>query len=251
MREKGTCSLCGLYTELTFEHIPPKCSGNNNRTRGINLDSYVKGNLLKDNKASDDLQGLKYKSMQKGMGRYSLCELCNNNTGKWYGAAYCDFSNTVAYLLQEEGYHVNSMVNFTMKMKPLNVLKQIVSMFCSINSTTFIDQSLRDFVLEKQSRKFNLDKYKISAFIYPEGMEKHLGRQGLIYSNGVTVNVSEISTYPIGFCLYQEPFYWDFMFGGEITDFRNANFNVEHIVKLKLPVLSSKNGFANSFENYN
>ncbi|GAQ19142.1 hypothetical protein OPHB3_3101 [Oceanobacillus picturae] len=247
MREKGICALCGFEAKLTFEHIPPKCSGNNKRTKGINFDSYIKGNLVNDNKALDDLKGLKYKSMQKGMGKYSLCESCNNNTGTWYGNEYCYFSNTVASLLKKEGYEVNSMISFTMRMKPLNVMKQIISMFCSINPATFIDQALRDFVLEKQNLNFNSNKYKVSAFIYPEGMDKHLGRQGLLYNNGAIVNVSEISTYPIGFCLYKEPFYKEFMFGGEITDFKNAKYNEEHTVNLRLPVLSRKSIVANKF----
>ncbi|MBV7509708.1 hypothetical protein KW850_31885 [Bacillus sp. sid0103] len=248
MREKGICALCGKETELTFEHIPPKCSGNKNRVKGINLDSYVEGNLRKDNKSPDDLKGLRYKSMQKGMGRYSLCAICNNNTGTWYGEAYCNFSNTVAYLLEKEGYQINSTISFTLIMKPLNVMKQIISMFCSINPPSFIDQTLRDFVLDKQNCNFNSNKYKISAFIYPEGIDKHLGKQLLMYNNGIIVNVSEISTYPIGYCLYREPFYKEFMFGGEITDFKNANFNEEHTVNLRLPVLTSKEVIANKFE---
>lgn len=56
--------------------------------------------------------------MQKGKGKYTLCTNCNNNTGSWYGEAYCNFSNTVASLLENEGYKINTVMNFTLKLNP-------------------------------------------------------------------------------------------------------------------------------------
>lgn len=64
----------------------------------MNFNSYIKGNSQEDKKIPENLEGLKYKQMQKGKGKYSLCTNCNNNTGSWYGEAYCNFSNTVASL---------------------------------------------------------------------------------------------------------------------------------------------------------
>lgn len=66
-------------------------------------------------------------------------------------------------------------------------MKQIISMFCSVNLPTFIDQNLRDFVLERESQTFNSNMYKLSAFVYPEGMQKHLGNQGLTFEGNIVV----------------------------------------------------------------
>ena len=42
-----------------------------------------------------DTDGLKYSNLQQGMGKYSLCQECNNNTGAWYGDAYVFFARVV------------------------------------------------------------------------------------------------------------------------------------------------------------
>jgi hypothetical protein len=43
-------------------------------------------------RGSANLDSLSGKNHQKGAGRYTLCERCNNLTGHWYGAAYVDWA---------------------------------------------------------------------------------------------------------------------------------------------------------------
>lgn len=86
--EFGKCSLCGKERKLTFEHIPPRSAFNNTPIKPVNgID------VLKDNgRMPWDISGLKYENQQKGFGLYSLCQQCNNTTGRLYGNSYADLS---------------------------------------------------------------------------------------------------------------------------------------------------------------
>lgn len=131
-KKKGFCHICGEYVELTFEHIPPKQSGNCSQVNEISGDVLM-ACFADIERLPWDLKGLKYKQKQKGMGKHTLCQRCNNNTGSWYGEDYVIFSNTMAALLAKERPQPNMGVSFTIEMRPLNFIKQVLSLFCSIN----------------------------------------------------------------------------------------------------------------------
>lgn len=87
---RGICYICGKEDELTFEHIPPRKAFNWHRAKIYN--GY---------EALSKSQGepARYDNSQQGMGKYSLCQSCNNNTGTWYAQAYCDFAMDVIHSL--------------------------------------------------------------------------------------------------------------------------------------------------------
>ncbi len=94
----GKCALCGKECELTFEHVPPRAAFNSTPTRPVSENEIFKEEVINDKERMPwDTEGLKYQNQQQGMGRYSLCHECNNNTGSWYGDAYITFARTCSY----------------------------------------------------------------------------------------------------------------------------------------------------------
>ena len=77
--------------------LPPEKANNSNSTHLILGDTLM--NHIGSIRNPWDLSGLRYKNMQRGMGGYTLCENCNNNTGAWYANDYINFVNTIGYVL--------------------------------------------------------------------------------------------------------------------------------------------------------
>ena len=155
-----------------------------------------------------DLKGVKYKQKQNGLGKYSLLERANNNSGSWYGEDYVIFSNTMAALLAKERPQPNMGVSFTIEMRPLNFIKQVLSLFCSINRYP-LNTNISEFILQKESNEFINDEYILSMFLYIGSIQKLLGTSILCSfpdkdnDKFKTISVSEICNYPLGFCLYK------------------------------------------------
>lgn len=117
-RQKGCCKICGVFDELTFEHLPPRSAYND---RGVLLHSL---NFIQD--ASYRIAGKKpTRRMNQGLGTYSLCGRCNNATGGWYGKDYLAWAQQAMGLLDVVGR--SQVIYVPFRIRPLNVLKQIVS----------------------------------------------------------------------------------------------------------------------------
>ena len=69
-KHSGYCALCLEYKDkLTFEHIPPRSSGNNSRAK-----IYKGQELIGSNKLPWDFSEMHYENAQQGAGKYSLCK---------------------------------------------------------------------------------------------------------------------------------------------------------------------------------
>jgi hypothetical protein len=80
--------------------------------------------------SESDFADPKGKWNQRGAGRHSLCEQCNNDTGGWHGAAYVEWAHQGVYLLKAHvGGRQLGESSFTIY--PLRVFKQLLVMFCS------------------------------------------------------------------------------------------------------------------------
>ena len=76
----------------------------------------------------EHLENPKGRTQQRGAGAHTLCERCNNKTGGWYGKAYVAFAKELfPYCWMAPGRI--GIISCTIK--PLNVYKQILVMFCS------------------------------------------------------------------------------------------------------------------------
>lgn len=143
------CSICGLEKKLTFEHMPPKSSGN---IKPINITGLENMTHL-----GGYLYG-KFKKSPKGMGGFKLCETCNNLTGSWYGESYIDLSNQFNKVINENIGNKN--VEFVCKIKPLNFLKQAVCLLlCADQATGILREKIKEtnFILEKEEKKLSED----------------------------------------------------------------------------------------------
>lgn len=225
----GKCALCKKECELTFEHIPPRKAFNSLPAKPVSWESIVK----RGTGVPWDITGLPYQNQQKGMGLYSLCKTCNSNTGSWYGEAYRVFSERIAYLVANfsaPNYHSVEI----QKMYPLQICKQVISMFCSVNPNVKIDD-LRKFVLNKEAVGIDKEKYKLCMYFTRSNVKRFNGLSAAmdIKENSLSV-VSEIISYPLGFLLYFDPNEGQKYRGVDITAFADCKY--DDICNIKMPI---------------
>ena len=203
----GKCALCGRLGELTFEHIPPKAAFNSSPVKPVNK--------MADKEFAErlpwEIDGLPYLNLQRGNGVYSLCQECNNCTGSWYGAAYVDVAH-IAHLAIKEYKNNASKEQFVITMQeiyPLRFIKQVLSMFCSLNPDNTKYDDLRSFVLDRDKQGLDKGKYKLCMYFLDSTFQKMLKDMvvGKVMNDGElgTMLLSEIAINPLGFILYNNP----------------------------------------------
>lgn len=231
MMEKqiGKCALCGKKCKLSFEHIPPKAAFNANPSRPVSGDKIMGDN----SRMPWDIDGLPYENQQRGMGRFSLCDECNNNTGTWYGNDYTNFARIIHCFLADnrsslaQGVHIKQIY-------PLRIIKQVLSMFCSINN--FEDERilpLRSFVLDKDKTGIDSQHYKVCIYFTRSQLIRYIPLSVIITqtkSGYRNIVVSEITAYPVGFILYLNPTEIDKHEGIDITSFSQYKYDEKRTV---------------------
>ena len=143
----GYCAICGKYTNLSFEHIPPEDALNNNCSK-----MYSIGEMIKKSKG----EKARYTQQQRGTGKHSLCDKCNNNTGSWYVPAYNLIAKATAWVLQnrEPLKHGDVLAFSTESFEPLAFVKQVITMFCSTIPLEQVQRLGFDrYILEKENNK--------------------------------------------------------------------------------------------------
>lgn len=228
----GICALCGKEKELTFEHLPPNKAFNFTPAKPVNGEAFIHASDAK-NRVPWDLSGLKYQNQQKGMGSFSLCQSCNNLTGAWYGDSYVDFAKRMHFLLSKKVPVYYPAFEFEVrKIYPQRFIKQVISIFCSINKSIYDDPriaTLREFVLNKHAVSLNKSKYKICMYLTRGGFIKHCGLSVKLHSNDMQNStfkcVSEFCAYPLGFLIYFDLEEDDAYLGTDITAFSDYAFD--------------------------
>ena len=226
--KSGQCWLCGRVGKLSFEHVPPKSAFNDRKV----FYDYV-ANTLKNRRV---------KISQRGVGDYTLCKSCNNNTGRFYGASFAEFCQRGADVLyQADGYPTPC---YEYKTYPLKVLKQIVTMFFSTNGPEWRKScpELKKFVLNKWERHLP-PKYRIFIYYNIEGsFLKHTGIQSKAefdpdwIASPTISKISEIVHPPFGYVMTidsDKPD--DRLF--EISKFGKYQYDERKHVYLKIPLL--------------
>lgn len=236
-RPVGYCALCGAYGQLTYEHIPPKAAFNS-----VPVKMYKGPELIKKEpgKMPWDVHELTYTPQQKGAGKYSLCESCNNNTGSWYGAAYQDMAQRIALALHNPEIEDSHSIGIK-DVYPLRFLKQVIAMFCSVNDyeslcayvnpaqvadrellppmlrnlvesqeklyeAALMMDELRKFVLDREVTGLEKSRFKICMYMTKSQLWKFNGLSSVIdIEKNTCLIVSEITAAPFGFVLYFNP----------------------------------------------
>lgn len=189
----GTCRLCGKQTELTFEHIPPKSTFNKNGRYVISsMEDFVK----RENPLEDNPKGI---IKQGGIGSNSLCFDCNNLLGRYYVESYQSWVLSGIEVLKFGDHPVYS---FKLgDIEPLNIIKQIFSMFISLGEEDFYKNhtELCDFVRNPESNLIP-DKYQIFTYLNEVGNVKYI--PPMVSGNFRTGNIvfcSEFTFPPFGY----------------------------------------------------
>ena len=268
-KEVGFCALCGTYGDLTYEHIPPKAAFNSAPAK-----MYTGAELLKKESGQMpwDVQGLTYRSHQKGAGKYSLCKDCNNKTGSWYGPAYQDMARRIAVALQHPEITTSQGIGIK-DVYPLRFLKQIISMFCSVNNykslyayanpaqvpnkeqlsplfqnmvasqeslyeAALIMDELRQFVLNRDAVGLDKTKFRVCMYLTRSPLLKLNGISAIIHIEENTYDiVSEITAAPFGFLLYFNPSENLKYHGADITSFADVGYNDRCEITFPLHIL--------------
>ena len=125
----GVCHLCGATAKLSFEHVPPEAAFNDQRVLESDIHRVMSGDLIAE------LEKPTGKFNQRGAGKFTLCDRCNTTTGGYYGRSYVQFVKQVFPLCHM--VQPGTPVTFDCQIRPLDVFKQILMMFCSASSPDF------------------------------------------------------------------------------------------------------------------
>ena len=217
--EIGVCAVCGELKKMSFEHFPPKCSGNN---VPVKIQDYRHLFPFEDN---PNLDG-KSSTLNKGFGGYRLCEKCNKDTGSWYAEEYCYVANKMSIILSEERKK-NLSDNYIIPLKPLNFIKQVMTMFLyadrALGAIRMIVKET-DFILNKETTLIS-DNVKIFMGVVPYKDYKSIGLSIIgDFSENIITTKAYLSCYPFTFSLFtDEPIDVEAM--TDITYFKNFKYN--------------------------
>ena len=229
-RVVGKCALCGQFCSLTYEHIPPKMAFNANPTFQFLGTDFIGEN----DRMPWDMKGLHFENRQQGSGKYSLCEKCNNNTGSWYADAYNQFAFATATMLcDSDSSKANTVI--IKNLYPLRIIKQICSMFCSVNEGFPQFDEIRSFVLNKERQHLDPKRCRISLYFTKSSTIKLLGLSTIgNIETGVFCNVSEITAAPFGFLFYHDPTHMNHDSCYDITFF--SSYRYDEICDIEFPL---------------
>ena len=247
----GKCALCGKECKLTFEHIPPRAAFNSTPAKPVSMEELLKnGNISGKERLPWDTKGLKYQNQQKGMGRYSLCRTCNSYTGKHYGDAYASFAKLASDAIRNLPVEEAGGICFK-EVFPLRIIKQIFSLFCSINGINNPKlESIRRFVLDKDAVGIDKTQFKLCMYFTKSTLMKQspmMISAKLDSENCENMAMSEITAYPFGFILYFDPTEsWDYH-GTDITCFADVDFDTKANIEMPWRIEEVNNFFPEDF----
>lgn len=220
--QMGYCHICGKYEKLSFEHIPPEDALNNERAK-----LYTGDDALKKFKG----EYAKYQNQQRGMGKYTLCESCNNNTGSWYANAYSSIAREVAYDLHKkhELTHGNIITLCFKDFPILQFVKQVITMFCSLLPLSEVQRLGFDkLLLNKESNSIDKSLFDLRMYLTSiKTRQLMIGPSVAIYKTESGFErscVSDLCAYPFGFILNLTPEY-HIEYGTSIMELLDTEYN--------------------------
>jgi hypothetical protein len=236
-RPDGVCHICGEYGPLSFEHIPPAAAFNNRRVVAVKFEDAIRI-------GPDEL--VKGPVQQRGMGAYTLCERCNNNTGRWYGERFVAWCYQGMDILLRSGGKPSLI--YIHSLFPLAVIKQIATMFFSVNGDKFrnANEELVRFVLNKEA-KYLSSRYRLFVYYNTTGIFRTVGASGLIdIYDGVKSIMSEITYPPFGYVMTLDSEPPDGRLA-EISHFARYDYNEVVSIPVQLPILPTYLAFPGDY----
>lgn len=229
----GECHLCGRHGRLSFEHVPPEAAFNDRAVVAVGGERALKE--YRRQKPRGPIE-------QRGMGSHTLCERCNSRTGAWYGAALAAWCHQGAAVLAATGNKPS--LAYPYYIYPLRVLKEIATMFFSVNEfafknafTTDIRQAGRELaqVILSRDRRRTPPPFRFFMYLTTSGVNRLVGWSGMVH-NGMASNLTEITFPPFGYVMTagSDPPHREME---EITGFGTHEYGDFKMVHLGLPVL--------------
>ena len=254
-QKEKNCHVCGEKGKLTFEHVPPRKAFNDKKAF-----FYTGEQLIKSIKAPIfpwKFDGLRYTPSQRGIGGYTLCGKCNNLTGHWYANAFIDFIHFGYKEILDFGYNnlkENQIHNFTFKdIYPLKIVKQVITMFCSINSPSLAHThpDLREFVLNREKKGLDPNKYILNIYVGKGEIARNIGLSGVLNTKtGTSRILSELASPPFGFTLDFNPKIAMKNTSCDILFFANDfNYTEKKDISLRIPVLETNTKYPGDYRN--
>ncbi|HRN71143.1 MAG TPA: hypothetical protein PLS49_08245 [Candidatus Woesebacteria bacterium] len=246
--KNGICHICGKQGILTYEHVPPKAAFNKKKvtvTQGGELPKIIQNSLLpKEVFKSKDIKKI---HKQRGMGGYTLCEKCNTFTGHFYADAFVEMIRQAIYINHSLGgvgqfKPGDQYVYHFRKLYPLRIIKEIFAMFFSVNNNSFFQahSDLQHFILNKDSRYLDKDRYAVYAHILSGVLLRYSGVNVILNTKtGLTRVVSEVPSPPFGFVLEIEPSIKDRSIESNIIEFATYKYNDKVDITLTVEVKES------------
>lgn len=232
--EFGVCCICGQNGKLSFEHVPPEKAFNDLSIFYADVEKLRSG-------CHPDLYEEGGRQQQRGSGAYTLCEGCNSKTGRWYARDYIHFAKQGMEYLQASRSASTVTLPFY-RIRPLNVVKQIVCMFMSINGPKFhsVQPQLTRLVHNREMRHLP-PHARLFAFYSIGDRSRHSGVSGMMELVGTNsfrgYLYSEFTFPPFGFVLtFNSPAPDERL--TDITYFADEYaYNQKRTIWLRLPVL--------------
>jgi len=179
---------------------------------------------------------------QKGVGAFTLCKSCNNNTGKWYGSEFANFCRRGKEALDAFDHAGTTGLFkdfFLPEFRPLRVIKQVLTMFMSVApevSKGVKSGTIAPLLLNRTNRAFP-SCLRFFLYFNSEGHIRHIPMSVKVEPGRPSAPVSEFSFPPFGYMLSYNGNSLDKRLF-EITHF--ANYEYDQVAKgmtLRLPVL--------------
>ncbi len=190
MRRKTEFGICKQEGKLTFEHVPPRAAFNKQTAyKNVPQDEIFESEELIDfNPKGQTLQG--------GIGYHSLCSRCNGFLGKQYVNPFLEFVRAGSQANQIVG-NENNLMSFA-KVNPKRFIKQVISMFISMNEPSFTESYPELLEIVKNPESSDLpSRYQIYLYLNDEGDYRYMP---ISFTNTDGV-VCELSFPPFGYVL--------------------------------------------------
>jgi len=246
-RKSGQCRICGEQDALSYEHVPNREAYNNQTIIEYSWeDEFVKKRIATP------------RIVQRGMGQYTLCQKCNNDTGHWYGGEYTGWARACFEFLKSRKpspVEADEAVVILHDVYPLRFLKQVVVCFFSVTpGLAQTHPGLVEYVLNKQEKHIPEDcQFFMNFYFGPNPKLRRwplAGKITVVQRDGQLIPlassvISEITHPPFALVLAHGT---GFKSAGNITPFTNCDYDQAKDVTLKLQVIKGESTLPGSFE---
>lgn len=243
----GQCRICGKHGPLSFEHVPNREAYNKETIVEYSWeDVFVK---------KVQTQG---KLVQGGIGEYTLCEQCNNDTGHWYGGEYTKWAQACFEFLKNRkpsSVEPDEAIITLHDVYPLRFLKQVVVCFFSVApGLSQIHPGLVQYVLSKEEKTIPGDCQFFMNFYF--GTKPKLrrwplaGKITVLHQGAKLIPVassvlSEITHPPFALTMSDQT---GFVGAGNLTSFTSYDYDQQvKNLTLKLQVIKGESSLPGSF----